>query len=195
MTTAPADRSCGLCVGQNEGVTNDLPAGTQHPDRPPDNGRNQMPSGPDAVRYMSVHSWKQPDSHGRSGTSSSQKQQPARQGKPSSQAIFAGGGRCWVRTNVGEADGFTGSPLQPLPTGTDLRILHSDGREIGPLSVWRPCRASCPGQSHAPLLIRSHGVQVSPTTSNSHAARRRVRCSPTAPPCRLSQPACGGQPG
>ena len=29
------------------------------------------------------------------------KQQPARPGKPSSRAISAGGGRCWVRTNVG----------------------------------------------------------------------------------------------
>ena len=55
----------------------------------------------DAVRYMSVHSWKQPDSHGHSGTSPGQKEQPARPGNPSSRAIFAGGGRCWVRTNVG----------------------------------------------------------------------------------------------
>jgi hypothetical protein len=34
----------------------------------------------DAVRYMSVHSWKQPDSHGHSGTSQREKQQPARRG-------------------------------------------------------------------------------------------------------------------
>jgi hypothetical protein len=31
----------------------------------------------DAVGYMSARSWKQPDSHGRSGTSSGLKQQPA----------------------------------------------------------------------------------------------------------------------
>src|ERR1017187_3304467 len=55
----------------------------------------------DAVRYMSVHSWTQPDSHGLSGTSSGKKQQPARPGTPSSRAISAGSGRCWVRTNVG----------------------------------------------------------------------------------------------
>ena len=55
----------------------------------------------DAVRYMSVHSWTQWDSHGLSGTSPGQKQQPARPGKSSSRAISAGGGRCWVRTNVG----------------------------------------------------------------------------------------------
>jgi hypothetical protein len=55
----------------------------------------------DAVRYMSVHSRKQPDSHGHSGTSWPRRQQPARRGIPSSRAISAGGGRCWVRTNVG----------------------------------------------------------------------------------------------
>ena len=55
----------------------------------------------DAVRYMSVHSWKQPDSHGHSGTSQPRKQQPARPGIPSSRAVSAGSGRCWVRTNVG----------------------------------------------------------------------------------------------
>jgi hypothetical protein len=101
MGTAPADRSCRAIRGPERGVTNDLPAGTQHPDRPPHNGRNQMTSGPDAVRYMSVHSWKQPDSHGHNGTSSSQKQQPARPGKPRPRAVSAGSGRCWVRTNVG----------------------------------------------------------------------------------------------
>jgi hypothetical protein len=55
----------------------------------------------DAVRYMSVHSWTQWDSHRLSGTSSGQKQQPERPEKSSSWAISAGGGRCWVRTNVG----------------------------------------------------------------------------------------------
>jgi hypothetical protein len=55
----------------------------------------------DAVRYMSVHSWKQPDSYGPSGTSQPRKQQPARPGIPSSRAVSAGSGRCWVRTNVG----------------------------------------------------------------------------------------------
>ena len=64
-------------------------------------------SGPDAVRYMSVHSWKQPDSHGHSGTSQGPEQQPARPGIPSSRAISAGSGRSRVRTWVGEADGFT----------------------------------------------------------------------------------------
>jgi hypothetical protein len=56
---------------------------------------------PDAVRYMSVHSRKQPDSQGHDGTPSREKQQPARPGKPWSWAVSAGSGRCWVRTNVG----------------------------------------------------------------------------------------------
>jgi hypothetical protein len=72
---------------------------------PPPAIRPNAPSGrsmiADAVRYMSVHSRKQPDSHGRSGTSQLQKQQPARRGIPSSRAVSAGSGRCWVRTSVG----------------------------------------------------------------------------------------------
>jgi hypothetical protein len=102
----------------------------------------------DAVRYMSVHSWKQPDSDEHSGTPQGPKPQPAMPGTPSSQAISAGGGRSRIRTWEGVADGFTGSPLPPFPMGTYLRILHFDGREIGALSVWRPYLASCPGQSH-----------------------------------------------
>jgi len=64
-------------------------------DGPPDNRRNRGTSGaasrwsgPDAVRYMSVHSWKQPDSHGRSGTSWGRKQRPARLGNPQATGHF-----------------------------------------------------------------------------------------------------------
>jgi hypothetical protein len=67
-----------------------------HPQR---SGHAAHPAGlmiADAVRYMSVHSWNQPDSHGHSGTSPGQNQQPARPGKPSPRAVFAGGGRCCV---------------------------------------------------------------------------------------------------
>jgi hypothetical protein len=92
----------------------------------------------DAVRYMSVHSWKQQDSYGRSGTSRRPKEQPARPGTCSSRGISAGSGRCWVRTNVGEADGFTGSPSLPIGMPADLRILHSSPRESRVLSVRRP---------------------------------------------------------
>src|SRR5450755_4532369 len=91
----------------------------------------------DAVRYMSVHSWTQRDSHGLSGTSSGPKQQPARPGKSSSRAISAGSGRCWVRTNVGLADGFTdrsapgqgarrwpGPPVHEVTPGADA-VRHA----------------------------------------------------------------------
>jgi transposase InsO family protein len=76
-------------------------------DDPPDDQRNRGTggrpgrwSGPDAVRYMSVHSWTQPDSHGLSGTSPGQKQQPASRNMRRSRAVSAGGGRCKVRTCV-----------------------------------------------------------------------------------------------
>jgi hypothetical protein len=138
---------------------------------------------------MSVHSWKQPDSHGHNGTSSGQKHPPASPGNPRPWAVSAGGGRSRIRTWEGEADGFTASPLPAFPMGTDLRILHSCGREIGPLSVWRPCRASCPGQSHASLPIRSHGVQGVPPRPIRTPPADGVRCSPSAPPCRVSRPA------
>ena len=79
----------------------------------------------DAVRYMSVHSRKQPNSHGHSGTSQPRKQQPARPGIPSSRAVSAGSGRCWVRTSVGLADGFTDRRSQPIGIPTDLHTHHS----------------------------------------------------------------------
>jgi hypothetical protein len=47
------------------------------------------------------------------------------------------GGRCWVRTNVGLADGYRPSIL-PIGTAADLRILYSSPRENRDLSVWRP---------------------------------------------------------
>ena len=65
------------------------------------NGPADSQSGSDAVRYMSVHSRKRPDCHGRSGTPSGPKHQHARPRKRRPRAVFAGSGRCWVRTNVG----------------------------------------------------------------------------------------------
>jgi hypothetical protein len=47
-------------------------------------------------------------------------------------------GRCWVRTNEGLADGFTGSPSLPAGMPADLRLPYSPPREIRVLSVWRP---------------------------------------------------------
>jgi hypothetical protein len=85
--------------GESSSVNRPLP-----PPRPERSAQMRHRAGSmiaDAVRYMSVHSRKQPDSHGHSGTSQPQKQQPARRGIPSSRAVSAGGGRCWVRTSVG----------------------------------------------------------------------------------------------
>jgi hypothetical protein len=44
-------------------------------------------------------------------------------------AVSAGGGRCWVRTNVGLADGFTDRSLWPLgqPASCRLARRHSEG--------------------------------------------------------------------
>src|SRR5262245_22237445 len=53
---------------------------------------------------------------------------PANPRNPRSRAVFAGGGRCWVRTNVGCADGFT----DPAPQGYELRKHRP---EAGPGNV------------------------------------------------------------
>jgi len=53
---------------------------------------------PESVRHMSVTTATQRHTMKHSGTTT---RRPPRPGKPSSRAIFAGGGRCWVRTNVG----------------------------------------------------------------------------------------------
>jgi hypothetical protein len=126
------------------GGINDLPAGTGHRhgslrDRFSKNYRfHVLLPGPDAVRYMSVHSWKQPDSNGHNGTSQRPKQRPASPGNPRPRAVFAGGGRCWVRTNVGLADGFTVRLFRPIGIPIDLPFLHSPPRQDRVLSVWLP---------------------------------------------------------
>ncbi len=135
------------------------PTTTTHPTRP-------MIA--DAVRYMSVHSWKQPDSHGHSGTSPGQKEQPARPGKPSSQAISAGGGRCWVRTNVGLADGFTDRPPSPHSKPLTCRVTAKT----------RSRRDGVPSRFRA--VPPPHSQQVSGGSGVRDSARRqqiaRLRC-------------------
>ena len=121
----------------------------------------------DAVRYMSVHSWKQPDSHGRSGTPQRQKQQPARPGIPSSRAVSAGSGRCWVRTSVGLADGFTVTASPPIGMAADLQLLHFPPHENRILSAPCPCVSSRPGQLTEGSRCPSKEVQQSPTGSHS----------------------------
>jgi hypothetical protein len=55
----------------------------------------------DAVRYMSVDSRKQPDSRRRSGTTTLRSTTARIRAYAQATGRFAGGGRCWVRTNVG----------------------------------------------------------------------------------------------
>src|SRR5713101_1227841 len=56
-----------------------------------------------------------------------------------SRAVLAGGGRCWVRTNVGEADGFTDRSSPPIRIATDLAKLPLWPREYLTLSAICPC--------------------------------------------------------
>jgi hypothetical protein len=112
---------------------------------------------------MSVHSWKQPDSHGHNGTSSGQEHQPASPGNPRPWAVSAGGGRSRIRTWEGVADGFTGSPLQPVFTAADLRILQfvwaRKPRSVRVASVVPECAWS----ARRIFWIMSHEVPLSPT--------------------------------
>jgi len=77
------------------GITNDLPAGWRVPSpgritiaTEEANGPVDRVSGPDDVRYMSVHSRKQPDSHGHSGTPMGPKQPHVRLAKPQATGRF-----------------------------------------------------------------------------------------------------------
>jgi len=93
----------------------------------------------DDFRYMSVRSWKQWDSHGLSGTSPGLKQSPARPGRPRSRAISAGSGRCWVRTNVGLADGLqtVTCRVRPFVCGPPQRGARTIPAETHPANVPR----------------------------------------------------------
>jgi hypothetical protein len=92
-TRCAADGSC-LCVGQDEAIK-DLPEACRPASSPLEDRRNRGTSGsadrwsiPDAVRYMSVHSRKQPDSHGHSGTSMGPRQPHVRLAKPQAMGRF-----------------------------------------------------------------------------------------------------------
>jgi len=54
---------------------------------------------------------------------------PACPDMPRPRAVSAGGGRCWVRTNVGLADGFTDRSSQTIGIVDDLVKLASRPRE------------------------------------------------------------------
>jgi len=112
-------------------------------------------SGPDAVRYMSVHSWKQPDLHGHSGTSPGPDKRPVTGRNPSSRAVFAGGGRWWIRTTEGVADGFTarsrtrGSVTASASALSALSVIRSCSSSTSLLQVELVLRVSRPGNLRA----------------------------------------------
>jgi hypothetical protein len=149
----------------------------------------------DAVRYMSVHSWKQPDSHGHSGTSQPKKQQPARRGIPSSRAVSAGSGRCWVRTSVGLADGFT--DRFPCPSEWPLTCTHSQMGHVNNV----PCPLYVRGGSDAKRLTPRTGTEsvrtshltcsFTPMAPSAHGARRALP-GHEARDIGLSRPLSGG---
>ena len=58
------------------------------------------------------------------------RRQPARPGNPRPRAVSAGSGRCWVRTNVGEADGFTAMVIG------DGRVRVKSSARAGGLLAW-----------------------------------------------------------
>ena len=63
--------------------------------------------GPDAVRYMSVTIATPCPTAAHDETRREKKETARRAAFPQPGGRFRGGGRCWVRTNVGLADGFT----------------------------------------------------------------------------------------
>ena len=106
-TTVTDSLRCGA-ADPPKGALNPAGPGSKRSGGPLASSTGPQPSGPqpafmiaDAVRYMSVHSRKQPDSDGRSGYHRPESNSPRDPGKSSSRAIYAGSGRCWVRTNVG----------------------------------------------------------------------------------------------
>ena len=69
---------------------------------------------PESVRHMSVTTATQRLTAAHHETQRDKTERPASPGIPSSRAVSAGSGRCWVRTSVGLADGFTDRSLWPL---------------------------------------------------------------------------------
>ena len=94
--------------------------------------------GPDSVRHMSVTTATQRLTAAHHETQRDKTEKTREAGIPSSRAVSAGGGRCWVRTSVGLADGFTVSRSRPIGIAADLLFLHFPPRENRVLSAWRP---------------------------------------------------------
>jgi hypothetical protein len=76
-------------------------------------------------------------------------------------AVSAAGGRCWVRTNVGLADGFTGdtrSTSEPTPTCDDRSKESSNWLAQPPLN------------RKASFLAGRHRIRTSPALDHCEAA-------------------------
>ena len=115
------------------------------------------------------------------GTHRTAARRPASPGMPRPVAVFAGGGRCWVRTNVGLADGFTVSPSQPIGIATDLLFLHSPRRVN---------TAFCPSGVRSPGVCLVSATQVLDHVPSSPAESCCISSSRRRPGTPLSrQPA------
>jgi hypothetical protein len=100
--------SHGLCVSQNRSTTNDRQRSLAGSSSRTVSRRNPGASGsvnrllqPDSVRHMSVTTAMQGSQRHIMTHSGTTAGRPASPGMPRPRAISAGGGRCWVRTNVG----------------------------------------------------------------------------------------------
>ena len=95
---------------------------TVHTDRP--GGRTPSAMCPWTPRHRDLQRYKVTHD----GT---EKKRPAQPRIPSKRAVFAGGGRSWVRTRVGEADGFTDRSLCGLiwnATDLETAAYHQPAR-------------------------------------------------------------------
>src|ERR1039458_5028292 len=98
----------------------------------------------------------------------------ARPGKPSSRAIFAGGGRCWVRTSVGLADGLQGAPDQDHILTAGCGNTNSEGVEQLAQPLLNRIRRSSPGMSGSSWL------SPHPFPAYARGPRRHGRQRPAA---------------
>jgi hypothetical protein len=140
--------------------------------------------------------------------SGTRQRRPARPGIPSSRAVSAGGGRCWVRTNVGLADGFTAahscSPGCPLTCGYSIPRQVKTARCPCGVRSFRVCLVSAthlldqvPGRP-----TESYCIQLSPLPPCHPPlpgrARTEVRGLPrpmTAASVPVGTSCCTGEPG
>jgi hypothetical protein len=134
------------------------------PSRPEPSAHADHPTGfmiADAVRYMSVHSWKQPDSHGHRGIPPGLKQQPATRETPG-HGLFR---RWWQVLGSNQrrlSRRFYREPIVAPVRGPDLLILRSSPRQMGIPSAPRPCIPSRPDQRAEGVRNPSSGVPMCP---------------------------------